>query len=338
MTGLRSIAIKFAAFAVASGLMLVLLVNTMQNGVSGDTRELTADFADVSGLRIGDDVKAAGVRVGQVTSIEATEEGAQIGLELVEDQQVLDTTKLVMRYQNLLGQRYISLVQGAERGAPLKDGATVPITRTDPGFDLTGLLNGFRPLFKVLQPGDVNQLATSLVKVLQGEGGTVEQLLEQTGRLSSFLADRDAVIGEVMTNLKPVLDNIAGRGDELSQTVAELRALMTGLAEDRKSIGASIDGVSRLVGATSSLLKEVKVPLTRTTDRLVTVADMFERSRASLVEAVPAFTTVFESLGRATSYENALNVYVCSFSVALTANGTGINPVGNNGPWSEACR
>jgi phospholipid/cholesterol/gamma-HCH transport system substrate-binding protein len=338
MTGLRSIAIKFAAFAVVSGLLLLLLVNTMQNGVSGGTHEFRAEFADVSGLRVGDDVKAAGVRVGQVKGIEATDDGAEIKLELVEDQPLLDSTKLVMRYQNLLGQRYISLVQGAQRGGELKDGATVPITRTDPGFDLTGLLNGFRPLFKVLQPGDVNQLATSLVKVLQGEGGTVEQLLEQTGQLSNFLADRDAVIGEVMTNLQPVLDNIAGRGDELSQTVAELRRLMTGLAEDRSSIGASIDGVSRLVGATSSLLKEVKVPLTRTTDRLVTVADMFERSRKGLVDAIPAFTTVFESLGRASSYENALNVYVCSLSIALTANSSGINPVGNNGPWSAACR
>ncbi|WP_436700904.1 MCE family protein [Nocardioides sp. BYT-33-1] len=338
MTGLRSIAIKFAAFAVVSGLMLLLLVNTMQNGVSGGTREFRAEFADVSGLRVGDDVKAAGVRVGQVKDIRATADGAEIGLELVDDQPLLDSTTLVMRYQNLLGQRYISLVQGAERGAELEDGATVPVARTDPGFDLTGLLNGFRPLFKVLQPGDVNQLATSLIKVLQGEGGTVEQLLEQTGQLSNFLADRDAVIGEVMTNLKPVLDNIAGQGDELSSTVAELRRLMTGLAEDRASIGASIDGVSRLVGATSSLLKEVKVPLTRTTDRLVTVADMFERSRKELVDVIPAFTTVFESLGRATSYENALNVYVCSLSIAVTENGTGINLAGNNGPWSAACR
>lgn len=338
MTGLRSIAIKFAAFAVASGLLLLLLVNTMQNGVSGGTHEFTAEFSDVSGLRVGDDVKAAGVRVGQVTDIRATAEGAEIKVELVERQELLDTTQLVMRYQNLLGQRYISLVQGAERGPALEDGATVPVSRTDPGFDLTGLLNGFRPLFKVLQPGDVNKLATSLVKVLQGEGGTVEQLLAQTGQLSSFLADRDTVIGEVMTNLKPVLDNIAGQGDQLSQTVVELRRLMTGLAEDRKSIGASIDGVSRLVGATSSLLKEVKVPLTKATDRLVTVADMFERSRGSLVEAIPAFTTVFESLGRAASYENALNVYVCSFSVALTPDGSGINLAGNNGPWSAACR
>ena len=338
MTGLRAIAVKFTAFAVASGLMLMLLINTMQNGVSGDTREFTADFADVNGLRKGDDVKAAGVRVGQVTGIEATDAGARIEIELVDDQPLLDSTKLVMRYQNLLGQRYIALVQGPERGAELEDGATVPLARTDPGFDLTGLLNGFRPLFKVLQPGDVNKLAGSLIKVLQGEGGTVEQLLAQTGELSNFLADRDAVIGEVMTNLKPVLDNIAGQGDELSRTVRELRRLMTGLAEDRKSIGASIDGVSRLVGATSSLLKEVKVPLTRTTDRLVTVADMFERSRRELVDVVPAFTTVFDSLGRATSYENAMNVYVCSLALALTPNGSGINPVGNNGPWSAVCR
>lgn len=337
MTGLKSIAIKFAAFGTLSGLLLILLVNTMMNGVSGDTREITAEFSDVSGLRVGDDVKAAGVRVGQVTKIGATDEGAEVTLEVVEQQAVLDNTKLVMRYQNLLGQRYIGMVQGSKRGAELKDGATVPITQTDPGFDLTELLNGFRPLFKVLQPGDVNTLATSLIKVLQGEGGTIEQLLRQTGELSNFLADRDNVIGAVMTNLKPVLDNLAGQGDELTQTVRELRGLMTGLAQDRESIGTSIDGVSRLVGATSSLLKEVKVPLVKATDRLVTVADMLEKSRGSLTKALPAFGDIFEGLGRATSYENALNVYVCSLAIAVTQNGSGINPVGNNGPWSAVC-
>lgn len=338
MTGLRLIAAKFAAFALASALLMILLVNTMQNGVSGDTVEYTAEFADVSGLRVGDDVKAAGVRVGKVDAIEVTDEGADVTVTVLEDQPLLDSTRLVMRYQNLLGQRYIGLVQGPERGSAIEDGARIPVALTDPGFDLTGLLNGFRPLFRVLQPADVNTLATSLVKVLQGEGGTVEQLLRQTGQLTNFLADRDDVIGQVMTNLKPVLDNLAGQGDELSSTIRELRALMTGLARDRKSIGASIDGVSRLVGATSSLLKEVKVPLVRTTDRLVTVADMFARSRKNLERAIPAFGEIFESLGRATSYESALNVYVCSLSIAIGADSKGINPAGNNGPWRQVCR
>ena len=185
---------------------------------------------------------------------------------------------------------------------------------------------------------DVNTLATSLIKVLQGEGGTVEQLLGQTSQLTNFLADRDDVIGEVMTNLKPVLDNLAGQDQQLTQTVTELKALMTGLAADRMAIGASIDGVSRLVGATSSLLQEVKVPVVKATDRLVTVADMLDKSRGTLVKALPAFGSLFEGLGRATSYENALNVYMCSLSVAFTEDAKGINPVGDNGPWGAVCR
>ncbi|WP_435769194.1 MCE family protein [Nocardioides sp. SYSU DS0651] len=339
MTGLRVTAAKFAAFAVASLLLLALLVNTMTNGVDGPAKEYAAEFTDVSGLRVGDDVKAAGVRVGRVESIEVTAEGALVGLELVDEQPLLDTTRVVMRYQNLLGQRYLALVQVGEWGEPVTEGATIPVTRTDPGFDLTALLNGFRPLFRVLQPGDVNTLAASLVKVLQGEGGTVEQLLAQTAELTSFLADRDEVFGEVMTNLKPVLDNLAGQDDELAATVRELRRLMTGLARDRKSIGASIDGVSRLVGATSSLLQEVRRPVTRTTDRLASVADLLERSREQLATVVPAFTTVFESLGRAMSYENAMNVYVCSMALTLGPAGDGIPLSGSHdGPWSAVCR
>ncbi|TYL49597.1 MCE family protein [Nocardioides sp. BGMRC 2183] len=337
MTGLRTIVVKFAAFAGVSGLLLVILVNTMNNGVAGDTRGYTAAFTDVSGLRVGDDVKAAGVRIGQVRAIDATAEGAEVELEVADDQPLLDNTRIVMRYQNLLGQRYLGLEQPAERGAELADGAAVPVERTDPGFDLTELLNGFRPLFRVLQPQDVNQLATSVIKVLQGEGGTVESLLQQTAQLTDFLADRDEVIGEVATNLKPVLDNLAAQDQQLSSTVTELEALMRGLAKDRESIGDSIDGVSQLVGATSSLLREVKVPVVRATDDFVDVADMLQKSRESLRKALPAFTRIFGALGRATSYENALNVYICSFAIAI-GDGIAINPAGNDGPWSEVCR
>jgi phospholipid/cholesterol/gamma-HCH transport system substrate-binding protein len=346
VTGIRTVAAKVAAFALASILLLILLVNTMQNGISGDKHKFQAEFADVSGLAVGDDVKAAGVRVGKVTGIDVTDDGAMVDFVLVADQKIYDTTKVIMRYQNLLGQRYLQLRQEGARGDELKDGATIPMFvdsgprndrwRTSPGFDLTELLNGFRPLFEILKPADVNQLATSMVKVLQGEGGTIEGLLQQTSQLTNFVADRDDVIGEVMMNLTPVLENLAGHGDDLRATVVELKNLMTGLARDRKSIGSSIDGISQLVGATSSLLRDAKAPLTRTTDRLATVAAMFKESRGDLEDSLKAFGTIFESLGRSGSYENALNVYACTFALAI--GDQVINPSGGNGPWSENCR
>ncbi len=68
-------------------------------------------------------------------------------------------------------------------------------------------------------------------------------LLQQTAELTNFVADRDDVYSDVVTNLTPVLDNLAGQGDQFTATVQELRALMTGLARDRRAIGSSIDGV-----------------------------------------------------------------------------------------------
>jgi phospholipid/cholesterol/gamma-HCH transport system substrate-binding protein len=337
VTGLRAIVVKLAVFALVSLLLAVVLLNTMLHGVSGSTRSYHAQFADVAGLRVGDDVRAAGVRVGRVQAIEIAHGGAEIGFELTADQPLLTTTKVVMRYQNLLGQRYLALVQGPDRGPVLPAGATVPLVRTSPGFDLTELLNGFRPLFDALRPADVNALATSVVKVLQGEGGTVESLLEQTGQLTNFLADRDQVVGEVVDNLTPVLVDLAGRGTQLQGTVKELRALMTGLARDRKSIGSSIDGMSQLIGSTSQLLVEVRVPTVRAVERFRTVMDLFMANRKDFVGAIGSFGSTLAALGRASSYENAVNIYLCTVIVSVGGAKLNLNG-GDQGPYSEVCR
>ena len=339
MTGLKQITAKFIAFAILSLTLFVLLLNTMLNGVSGDSRPFTAEFKDVSGLRVGDDVKVAGVRVGRVQKISVSDNGAMVAFDLQKSQPLLSNTGIVMRYQNLLGQRYLALVQPTdeERGSELPTGAMVPESLTDPGFDLTALLNGFRPLFETLKPADVNQLATSLIKVLQGEGPTVQQLLKQTAHLTNYVADREQVFDEVLKNLTPVLQDVAGQGTELQATVKELRALMTGLAQDRQAIGQSIEGVSTLIASTSNLLNEARDPLTQASHEFKTTAALLAKNKQQLVAALAAFGQVFEGLGRAGSYENALNVYPCT--VWLLEAGLKVNLAGGDGgPWSEVCR
>jgi phospholipid/cholesterol/gamma-HCH transport system substrate-binding protein len=337
IAGFRWIVVKFVAFAIVAILLGLLLVNTMLNGLSGQTDSYKADFSDVAGLRVGDDMRVAGVRVGRVQGIAITRTGAEVSFDLVHDQSILDTTKVVMRYENLLGQRYLALVQTGVEGKVLPADSVVPVSRTSPGFDLTALLNGFRPLFEALRPDDVNRLASSLVQVLQGEGGTVESLLQQTGTLTNFLADRDQLVGAVLTNLTPVLTTMAGQGTELRSTVVELKSLMTGLAKDRASIGASIDGVSQLIGSTAGLLQTIKVPTVTAVKDFHNVMSLFLNNKDGFVKAIQSFGTTLGALGRASSYQSAVNIYLCSLIVKVGPLEQNLNGSGN-GPWSKVCQ
>ena len=336
MKGVRSVVVKFTIFAIVALLLLWTLLNTMFHGVDAKTTDYHALFTDVSGLRVGDDVKIAGVRVGRVSSIEVDGNDAKVDMQIESSQPVLSNSQLTMRYQNLVGQRYIGITQPATHGAPLEPGATIPASQTSPGFDLTELLNGFRPLFEVLKPQDVNTLATSIVQVLQGEGGTVDSLLQQTSSLTTFVANRDQIIGEVLTRLTPVLQDFAAHDSDLKTTVASLKSLVTGLADDRKQIGASIDGISQLIGSTTSLVNSVRQPLVGAVGELNASASTLAANRSLIGEALNGFDRSIGDLGRGTSYQNALNIYICSLAIGI-GNSPTIDPAGSNPKRSAVC-
>jgi phospholipid/cholesterol/gamma-HCH transport system substrate-binding protein len=338
MRGVRLVVLKFGVFVAVSLLLLWTLLNTMLHGVDAPTTTYHALFTDVSGLRVGDDVKIAGVRVGRVQGISVHGDDAEVDLQVQSSQPVLSNSRLTMRYQNLVGQRYVAIDQPATRGTQLTPGATIPAGQTSPGFDLTELLNGFRPLFEVLKPDDVNTLATSIVEVLQGEGGTVDSLLQQTASLTTFVASRDQVIGEVLTRLTPVLQDFAAHDSQLKSSIVSLEQLMTGLARDRTSIGGSIDAISKLIDSTTGLVDAVRKPLVGTVTQLRASAGMVAANRDTLSGALAGFQQAIGALGRGTSYENALNIYLCSLAVGVGDSGPTINPAGSNPPRSAVCQ
>jgi phospholipid/cholesterol/gamma-HCH transport system substrate-binding protein len=333
--GMGWVIVRFVAFVVGAALVLLVLANTMANQVSGGTQTYQADFTNASGLRPGDDVRAAGVKVGRVQKIELHRGAARVEFDLTKKQPIYTDTRLSVRYQNLLGQRYLAMLPGPNGTEHLRAGSVVPRDRTDPGFDITTLLNGFEPLFATLEPEQVNRLSESIVAVLQGQGGTVESLLQETASLTNHLADRDEVLGKVLDNLTPVLQNLAARGDDLNQTVKDLRALMTALAKERRSIGGSIDGVSELSEAMSDLVAEARPPLKRDVKAFrefgrISVREM-DRINA-LFENLPIASAAF---ARPMSHGSWLNMYICNMGVDV---GNGEIPVGPTGRHSEACQ
>ena len=253
--------IKLIVFIVVTVLATGVLAATIGNFRFGGTQTYKALFTDVTGVQKGDDVRIAGVRVGEVSKVAVAERGGrslgELSFSVDKSRQLAVSTRVLIRYRNLIGQRYVALSEGAGSSQPLRPGATLPLRQTEPALDLTVLFNGFKPLFAALNPKDVNAFAFEIIKTLQGEGGNVNSLLAHTASLTTTLADRDAVIGRTITNLNTVLGTIDARDNRLSQLLTELQRFVSGLSQDRAAIGASLTNIAGLaaldVGAAQGL-------------------------------------------------------------------------------------
>src|SRR6267154_5752184 len=199
------------------------------------THPYQAEFTNVTGLKNGDFVRIAGVEVGQVKKVAIRRDTTALVEFNADDSVVLtEGSRAVIRYDDLIGGRYLALEEGAGGTAKLNAGATIPLARTSPALDLDALIGGFRPLFRALDPDQINALSGELLKVFQGQGGTIASVLSQTSALTTTLAGRDQLIGQVITNLNTVLGTFAAHDEQFSQGLGNLSQLVKELA-DRKT-------------------------------------------------------------------------------------------------------
>ena len=305
--------IKLIVFAVVTLAAFGTLALTIAPLAQGDHVRYRAVFTDVTGLAKGDDVRIAGVQVGRVGDIALSGKHALVTLDVEAAHPITDSTAAVVRYRNLIGQRYVALVAGAGDGRQLHDGATIPLSRTEPALDLTVLFNGFKPLFAALSPSDVNELSGEIIQVLQGEGGTINSLLAHTASLTSSVADRDAVIGRTIDNLNTVLGTVDSRDTQLDQLLVQLQRFVSGLSQDRTAIGDSLVSINGLAADTAGLLSQARAPLKGDIAHLRTLATTLNQ---------PKNTTTFEhfmdtwpnkvnTLTRTATYGSWFNFYLC---------------------------
>lgn len=314
MRGLAAPMIKLTVFIVVTVVATAVLGISIANTNLSSTNTYSARFTDVTSLLPGDDVRIAGVRVGQVEEVGiADRKQAEVKFSVDAGRQLPAGVTATIKFRNLVGQRYISLAQGTGSGL-LAPGATIPLERTRPALDLTELFNGFKPLFRALSPDDVNKLSYEIIQVLQGEGGTVESLLSHTASLTKTIADKDAVIGEVITNLNGLLDTVNARGQQLSDLVVQLQQLVSGLAADRKPIGDAIQALSGLAGTTSGLLDEAREPLKNDIAALGTFTKNLNDNEQIVEHFFQFMPEKLTTLTRTASYGSWFNFYLCSAS------------------------
>jgi len=314
--------IKLGIFTVISILVTGMLAVIMGNVGFGPGTTYRAIFSTASMLQKGDDVRVAGVSVGEVKSVEHYDRTeALVTFRVQSDVPLTTASRAEIRFLNLVGDRYLALEEGSDANAePLDDGATIPIEQTKPALDLTVLFNGFQPLFQALNPEQVNDLSMNLVQVLQGEGGTVQGLLQKTASLTNTLADRDELIGGVIDNLTQTLTTVDSRHQQLSELVVGLKDWMADLAADRNVIGSSLDNISDLTVVVADLIRQGRPLIKSDVAKLRRLAELLNKkeNRAQVVEMLDRLPESMTDQTRTGTYGSWYSYYVCGFSGRIT--------------------
>jgi phospholipid/cholesterol/gamma-HCH transport system substrate-binding protein len=322
---------KLVIFMVVTTLATTLLVVIIGNVSFSAKDEYRAEFVDATGVVKGDDIRIAGVKVGTVKDVEIVDRSrALVTFTVDETTRLSEATRAAIRYRNLVGQRYIALSDGIGDSDALPEGSTIPVGRTTPALDLTVLFNGFKPLFQALSPSDINQLSYEIVQVFQGEGGTLEGLLAHTASVTTTLAARDQVIGDLVDNLNEVLDHLGDRDEQLSRLITTFRTFVGGLEDDREAILGSLDQISALSVQTADLVSGMRVPFVSDVKQLRRLAGNLDEGKSELDRALQVLPIKLDKIGRTATYGSWFNFYLCHFQGKIRLPGGRSVPVNYN--------
>jgi phospholipid/cholesterol/gamma-HCH transport system substrate-binding protein len=299
--------VKFGVFGVVMAVLTAGLFAIFGEYRTGSTQPYTAVFTDASDLGAGDSVRVAGIRVGTVDAVRLQPDNTvQVDFDIDDDVRITESTAVAVRYLNLVGDRYLELMDRPGPARIQQPGSVIAADRTEPALDLDLLLGGLKPVIRGLNPQDVNALTTSLIQILQGESGNVESLFARTSSFTNALADNGQTVEQLIDNLRQTLQTVSRDGQKFSTAVNRLEELITGLAT----------GTSSLAG----LLTDARPPLSGTVDQLNRLAPLLsnETNLARLDLALQKTPANYRKLVRLGSYGSWLNLYICGVSIRVS--------------------
>ncbi|MET4429216.1 MULTISPECIES: MCE family protein [unclassified Mycolicibacterium] len=302
-----------AMLVVAAGLVVVFGQFRFASGSS-----YHATFSDSSRLKSGQDVRIAGVPVGSVKKVALNPDNTvDVEFDVDNRYQLYTSTKAVVRYQNLVGDRYLEITSGPGELRKLAPGDTIAKENTQPALDLDALLGGLRPVLKGLDGGKVNEVSNAIIELLQGQGGALSNMLASTSSFTQNLADRDQLIGDVINNLNTVLGTVDEKGAEFNASVDQLQQLVTGLAQNRDPVAGAIPPLASATNDLTTMLEKSRRPIQGVLENVRPLAQRLDERKDDVNKVIEPLAENYLRLNALGAYGSFFNIYYCSIRIKI---------------------
>ena len=314
----RSMMVKVGIFTVTMLLVAVGLVVIFGEFRFGPSNTYHANFIDATRLKGGQKVRIAGVPVGSVKDVKLNPDNTvDVAFSVDKRYTLYSSTRALIRYDNLVGDRFLEITSGPGELRKLPPGATIDQQHTQPALDLDALLGGLRPVLKGLDADKINTVSSYVIELLQGQGGALSNLLADTNAFGSALGARDQVIGDVITNLNAVLSTVDAKGAQFSATIDELQKLITGLAQGRDAVAGAIPPLASTTSDLTEFLKRGRRPLQGNIENIRPIANEISDRMPEVNNDIEQLGEDYLRLSALGAYGAYFNIYFCTVSLKI---------------------
>ncbi|ALL82190.1 hypothetical protein AD017_15205 [Pseudonocardia sp. EC080619-01] len=282
-------------------------------GNSEDGRILITEFADVSPILAGQQVKINGVTVGEVgePQFDPVRKVAQVPLRVDARAMPVHTDATVrVAPVSLLGERFLDLRTGDPAAPELPMDGVIGVDRTGQEEDLQNILDTLDDP----TAGSLAALVTTLGQGTANNGENVQKTLAALGpamtdtdQLVSVLADQNELLGRVVDQVEPVtgafavdegrrLDGLVASTTSLLGTTAARDAQLRGTLQELPGTLAAARATLGELAGTAQSTSVTLGNLRPTTDNLVQISEELHRFADS---ADPALASADPVLDRA---------------------------------------
>ena len=314
----RSMMLKVGIFTVTMLLVALGLVVVFGEFRFGPSNTYHANFIDATRLKGGQKVRIAGVPVGSVKDVKLNPNNTvDVAFTVDKRYTLYSSTRAAIRYDNLVGDRFLEITSGPGELHKLRPGATIDQQHTQPALDLDALLGGLRPVLKGLDADKINVVSNAVIELLQGQGGALSNLLADTNAFGSALGARDQVIGDVINNLDAVLATVDAKGAQFSASIDQLQQLITGLARGRDAVAGAIPPLASTTSDLTDLLKRSRRPVQGVLENTRPIATELNDRKAEVNNDIEQLAEDYLRLSALGAYGAYFNIYFCSVSLKI---------------------
>jgi phospholipid/cholesterol/gamma-HCH transport system substrate-binding protein len=239
-----------------------------------DTYEMEGSFTDAAGLRGGDDVKLAGVKVGRVTKIEADREEGLVTVKWVVNSgvDIREDAGADIALETLLGSKYIRITAPTEGDELMADlpraERVIPADRTTTPVDVFDLTREATVRIEQTDNQRLNQLILQLAEITKGKRATITDLIESVHTLSSAINEREGQLEALLESADELAANLAEKDQTLVTLIDSSRTILDFLVQRRDELAAALGAGSEAVRSLSVLIDTNAVALDAILDDL----------------------------------------------------------------------